>query len=1561
MIKPNWNIFRAKFNENPQDNFEWFCYLLFCREFNKPFGVFRYKDQSGIENNPIEYDGKCIGWQAKFYDSTLSGHKEAILDTLKKTKRDYPCIDTLYFYTNSEWSQSNGKKKDTKKDKTPIGKVEIEKQAKELSIEIVWRCASYFEVDSVTGKNELIAKHFFCLEDSIIDLCSSFEKRTRTLFGGIETIIKFNEREISLDLGKLPDLETLEAQETIIITGHGGSGKTALVKKIYERLIADQIPFYAFKASEFNVSRIEDFFDGFQVEEFHSQYDKMENKYLLVDSAERLLDFEKNEVPIYLLQVFIESGWKVIFTAREAYLDRLQIHLAGSLKKNPQIHHIQLLNKLKLQELASNYNFCLPVNDKVFDLISIPLYLKYFLTLNSSSDLDYIRFKQQIWEEVITKSEPDREQCFIDIISSKMDRDVYYINGIQDKTSSAKLQSDGVLGYQSPYGYFINHDIYEEWGIEKIIEREFNAKTSIADFFNRIGSNLLTRRCFRNWIDEKLKSTDKHIFSLIEGIVDDLLIGSHWRDEILVSILLSGSSKNFFTNFENELITNNLNLLKKFTFLLRLACKEINHELLKQYGIDKKEEATFLDFLTKPKGSGWEVLIQFVYDQLDRIEVQNVAFVLPVLHDWNSHYKNGVATKCASAISLKYYLWMIDADNYWGSSPIKKENLFQTIINGSSEIKTELSELFDKILQESKPSIRDQYHDFIEFILKDYSSTQLCMVLPQYVRSLASSFWRYDPNNDTHDFGRSSFREMEECFGIEEIPLNYYPPSPLQTPTYYLLKYDASRTISFVIEFVNKSVEIFSNSRLKDEIYDIELHLESGGIIKQQSSERIWCIYQGNQAVPNTLISIHMALEKYLLDTAKFLDKETLEKLLLSCLQQASSASITAIITSIVLANPEKTFNVATVLFKTKELFYYETRRSINDQRGNIASGLDPKTKIHDDQVKDLCSREHRKSCLEDLFKSYQISGDKKTITEQQNVLHEILDKYYQNLPPIEGQDDSDKLWRCYLSRMDLRKMTKEIIESEDGKVITFTPTPQEDLDKFRQESLAKSESFMSTLPLQIWAASKLDGNENYKKYTHYEQNPKLALEQIHKIYDKLSDLKPFELGDDEDSPDANYSLFNDSVPSDVSCALIKFHTECFNEEELKFCRDTILQRIIIHYRQNSLFQNPEDLRYCISVLPLILEKYTDRSTDVLLILQIGIIIDGAIHLSDSKYKKHCINALNEIIINSESLDISNILSDYLSLQKVFNEIQESTGKNEALNFLIESDLDEIEKLTWENVNLNELEVIDLATLFQILPSSDLPEEFWMFRNLLIQYFIESSLKSDDRNLLEYPVNDFICKLSEILLFSDQKELDFVLKPILKLFSDSELFGDLFKEIAHTQERIYPQGYDNFWKIWFSFQSLIENLVKSEGVNYVTERLIRSYLFAECMWNPNAKRWRAFHEKDKRFFKNICTNLSNEYSVFESITVLLHGVGSHYNNDGITWLFEMIHKNEDQLNRHIETNTIYRMEVILKRYCSENRKDLRTDIESKKCVIHILSFLVKHGSVSAYLLRDTIL
>ena len=64
LIKPDWDIFKAKFSNDPNVSFEWLCYLLVCKEFNLPNGIFRYLNQSGMETNPITHDKKISDYLA---------------------------------------------------------------------------------------------------------------------------------------------------------------------------------------------------------------------------------------------------------------------------------------------------------------------------------------------------------------------------------------------------------------------------------------------------------------------------------------------------------------------------------------------------------------------------------------------------------------------------------------------------------------------------------------------------------------------------------------------------------------------------------------------------------------------------------------------------------------------------------------------------------------------------------------------------------------------------------------------------------------------------------------------------------------------------------------------------------------------------------------------------------------------------------------------------------------------------------------------------------------------------------------------------------------------------------------------------------------------------------------------------------------------------------------------------------------------------------------------------------------------------------------------------------
>lgn len=159
IIQPDWNVFKAKFSANPQDTFEWFTYLLFCREHNLNKGWFGYKNQSGIEKQPLELEDRVIGFQSKFYDVSLSSKKDELIKTLDTVKENYPELTHLVIYTNKLWGQGNGQ------DGKSIALIAIEDRASELGIEVIWNEHSFFESEFVCVENNDLARYFFTNDD----------------------------------------------------------------------------------------------------------------------------------------------------------------------------------------------------------------------------------------------------------------------------------------------------------------------------------------------------------------------------------------------------------------------------------------------------------------------------------------------------------------------------------------------------------------------------------------------------------------------------------------------------------------------------------------------------------------------------------------------------------------------------------------------------------------------------------------------------------------------------------------------------------------------------------------------------------------------------------------------------------------------------------------------------------------------------------------------------------------------------------------------------------------------------------------------------------------------------------------------------------------------------------------------------------------------------------------------------------------------------------------------------------------------------------------------------
>lgn len=183
MSKINWNNFKTKFDGKEQDTFEFLSYILFLRELNQTIGIERYKNQAGIETEPIQINGEWIGFQAKFYETTISSNKKKIKEGIEKAKRRNPQLEKIYFYLNKEFSETS-----KSRGKQPKYKTEIETYAKLKNLKIVWRVPSHFEAQLYNEKNKDLARDFFSLSaenpfdetafENYLQAVQAFSKRT---------------------------------------------------------------------------------------------------------------------------------------------------------------------------------------------------------------------------------------------------------------------------------------------------------------------------------------------------------------------------------------------------------------------------------------------------------------------------------------------------------------------------------------------------------------------------------------------------------------------------------------------------------------------------------------------------------------------------------------------------------------------------------------------------------------------------------------------------------------------------------------------------------------------------------------------------------------------------------------------------------------------------------------------------------------------------------------------------------------------------------------------------------------------------------------------------------------------------------------------------------------------------------------------------------------------------------------------------------------------------------------------------------------------------------------
>ena len=1164
----SWDVFNTKFSGKQQYAFEQLSYLLFCDQYDQPMGIFKYFNQAGLETLPIPNDSDIIGFQSKFYGDSISmSSKETELKKcITTTKTKYPNIIILQFFISKEFSESR------KKDKVkPQCQLNLEKYADSLGMEIIWCMRSYFEKTLASSDLLHIKDIFFNTNEGISNYIDQITASSEIIFQQLKSELKFKEsvKRISRDFSCI-DSFVNSSKNYLIISGNGGSGKSALIKDWYLNH-KDEFPCFVFRATDFQVASLAEFsrkFGDYTFNDFLSSFKNDEQKIIIIDSAEKLFLLDNQDAFKDALRILLNAKWKIIFTIRTSYSNLLvnAFLFTGAVKE----YNVKDLSVDELKEVLTELELVIPTNELLIDLLCNLFYLYIYLQCAEQQNPvneTIASFKKRIWDFVIkdiTNANKNldvrRENTIIKIVSQYISNGLFYTPSDRndDPEAIGALRSNGIIVYDSNSGYILSHDIYEEWVLEHIIESVLNQTPTPLGFFNNIGNSLVMRKAFRKWLSEQTKASNQRINGFIIQALTETNFGQIWLDEILISIM-NGELEDILHTQLSLFDRNNYSLLMKMAALLNTTCQSINMDFIGKVFTPQEIREHNIYKYTKPSGKAWYTVFEYINNEKAKIQwnEENIDTVIRSLSNWVRNNGTGLTTKVSGEIALYIYdIIKFSKELKYSFRDEKLKNIVSVILDSAQEIKNDLEMIFQEVIDKKENKYNTKYDEICNQLLySGLDCSACCMVMPDYMIQLAWLFWLRDEKpNDIFNY---AIDEVEKAFGVDKDH-DYYPTSAHKTFIFQLLRNHPNKAVDFIIDFFNHVTECYNNSEFSDECFNMTLSLPNDEKIQQICSQRLWLMHRGTTVAPNLLECILMALERWLLFAVNESDEDISKEICLDLIVKSKTAALTSVVVSAVIAYPENLFDIACILLQTGEIFQLDIKRVTAEHGANFFRGGLPRNEFFDKERINTNNQEFRKKHLEDIFINYQI---------QDNVPDEVFKKRIDRLRNIfdtafEQVDKDDTSRQMSLYRMDLRKYIaqEEIIENGSRYIALSTNFPDE-LKEISEDSLARSNERDKHIVFSLWAHASYNKEVGVEdKYSQYENNHTKILDDLKLV---LNDLRR----------GGQYGYLTEKAPIYAVAVLMRDFRNKISSKEINYCEVLILDFLTTYLEENVFFK----------------------------------------------------------------------------------------------------------------------------------------------------------------------------------------------------------------------------------------------------------------------------------------------------------------------------------------------------------------------------------------------------
>ena len=761
----------------------------------------------------------------------------------------------------------------------------------------------------------------------------------------------------------------------VALTGPPGSGKSALAKTVIKQHSGNHLCL-SFRATEFAKNHIDDVLLGtISGEQFKLLVKAQERVLIYIDSFERLLECSVRDA-FYDLAKIVEScpNVSLMLTCRD---NELENAVAAFFSRSSLTCHNVMVPPLSADEIEwvckDNPSLRIPISHpELKQVMGTPYVLDMAARMDWSNrqdiPADIMAFQKKWWSEIVRNDGdtmdglPDRrEQALVNlaVYRARELRPLVPTDGM-DKGALDRLCKDGIVMMGDGGLAALAHDVIEDWAvIHWIGSCALKHEWLTCPMAEDVGTHPAIRRGFREWLRERLDADSAEADRFVSTSYGDDSLPRIFRDDVLISVLLSGSVGNFVSRQKDRLLEDDARLFVKMLHLMRVACTKTPDV--------SGDQPACQSMLSEPEGEAWQVLLHAVDENHDRLLPRYSHHLLGLLEDWvrgtkSSAIPDGAAPAIRIAHRLLELSWDYNDNNF-------RKRIFGIIASVPKAESANFLYLVDQAW--SKSGWRNTLLDELRQILTGPSGLPACRDHPEEMAKFVMSL-RLIPEQglDTIEYGTSF--DSESKFGLRvAAKAGFRHFSAFCGPFLGLLKHHPKIGLRLVLDLLNHAGDMYG-SQCKDPIQRMMISVPGHGKVEQWANDRLWLAYRGMSEVPHLLMCALMALEYWLLVLCE--GRHPVEPLLLEILEASNNVMTTGVVASVCTAYPDLGGGVTQTLLGSQ--YCIELDGSRRKKEGHIQTlryaAANRQEKYFDDERKRSDALPHRQRDLELLARELQ-------------------------------------------------------------------------------------------------------------------------------------------------------------------------------------------------------------------------------------------------------------------------------------------------------------------------------------------------------------------------------------------------------------------------------------------------------------------------------------------------------------------------------------------------------------------------------------------------------------